>query len=896
MKKIFLFSIYFLTSCFLITQAVSQQLCVNPPNCIQNGGLVAVPALGDMNQGANVANWWVSHGSPSCGGGTVWMWSYGGNGEGIFSCYNFVAGRTYNICYSAAYSGTNPNGALQIRSHSALVQNFNIGIPGFGTGNLIQSNPVTNPVMTNFSVSYTPTINHTQLWIYPFLLQDDGATQYAVNVDNVHIEDISIAVFTPVITASGPFQNGVPVTFSASGGPAGSVYTWSPSGIVGNTITVIPNCDKEQIISVTANYNNCPPPVPGICTRRSNVASITVIAKDCCSDTCYWKVTGNNIIGNNNIFGTLTPPNTAAADVRLYTSGVYRGIMDRFGSWGMGTSSGFLPNGKLQVHRTEKDRHIDVTGKAPSIKFYATETLPSTWPNSGPKIGLATSPNDFTNLSAVNDFVIENTSDADIIFGTNWLNGNSLERMKIDNKGEVGINTIASGFQDPTAFLHVNCTGNNTAAGFSDVRFESLESGTGKVMVINNSGYVFNSGITLPPVVGNVVSICTTANFIPKVQTTGSPNLVCSQVFDNGTNVGIGTTTPGTKLDVLANSTGLINVAVRAQATGTSTGINIGSLNTTNSTTSVIGIGAHSTTSNNQISIGATGWVSGSNSTSSKIGLWGTANANSCTGNNVGVYGQVNSTVGFCSSHFAGYFAGQTLSGGPALVISDSSLKTNIEDLQNGMEIINALQPRTYDFDSRVNSGFALTDKHQYGFISQELERVLPDVVTEIQGPASIDQNGNVTENSTKYKAINYDALIAVLVKGLQEQNERINALEEIVNNCCGENHLKKSSIMEGSKGIIDVKISENTVVLNQNVPNPFAESTFISYQIPESFFNAQIVFNNSYGQVIKVVEISESGKGGLNVYAHDLSSGHYTYSLVIDGKTVETKKMIKQE
>ena len=46
---------------------------------------------------------------------------------------------------------------------------------------------------------------------------------------------------------------------------------------------------------------------------------------------------------------------------------------------------------------------------------------------------------------------------------------------------------------------------------------------------------------------------------------------------------------------------------------------------------------------------------------------------------------------------------------------------------------------------------------------------------------------------------------------------------------------------------------------------------------------------------ILKIVDINEKGSGQLNVYAADLSSGNYTYSLIADGKLVETKKMIKQ-
>ena len=44
---------------------------------------------------------------------------------------------------------------------------------------------------------------------------------------------------------------------------------------------------------------------------------------------------------------------------------------------------------------------------------------------------------------------------------------------------------------------------------------------------------------------------------------------------------------------------------------------------------------------------------------------------------------------------------------------------------------------------------------------------------------------------------------------------------------------------------------------------------------------------------MIQLVEINERGKGELIVYANNLSSGIYTYFLVADGKTIDSKKMI---
>jgi hypothetical protein len=91
----------------------------------------------------------------------------------------------------------------------------------------------------------------------------------------------------------------------------------------------------------------------------------------------------------------------------------------------------------------------------------------------------------------------------------------------------------------------------------------------------------------------------------------------------------------------------------------------------------------------------------------------------------------------------------------------------------------------------------------------------------------------------------------------------------------------------------------ENTqaIVLNQNEPNPFAENTTITWNIPSTEnkeLNAMLLFYDNTGSVLKTVKINQPGSGSLLVYGSKLSSGIYTYSLVVDTKTVETKRMMK--
>jgi hypothetical protein len=87
----------------------------------------------------------------------------------------------------------------------------------------------------------------------------------------------------------------------------------------------------------------------------------------------------------------------------------------------------------------------------------------------------------------------------------------------------------------------------------------------------------------------------------------------------------------------------------------------------------------------------------------------------------------------------------------------------------------------------------------------------------------------------------------------------------------------------------------KNAGGMDQNMPNPFNDKTTITYNTPASFSTAQIVITSIEGKLIKAVNINTHGEGQLEMDTYDLGKGMYMYSLVIDGKTVETRKMIKE-
>ena len=86
---------------------------------------------------------------------------------------------------------------------------------------------------------------------------------------------------------------------------------------------------------------------------------------------------------------------------------------------------------------------------------------------------------------------------------------------------------------------------------------------------------------------------------------------------------------------------------------------------------------------------------------------------------------------------------------------------------------------------------------------------------------------------------------------------------------------------------------NEKIASLEQNNPNPFTNQTSISYFVPANAQSASIAITSATGQILKTVSISDRGQGVLDLKADNLPQGTYQYTLVVDGKSVKTNKMI---
>ena len=101
--------------------------------------------------------------------------------------------------------------------------------------------------------------------------------------------------------------------------------------------------------------------------------------------------------------------------------------------------------------------------------------------------------------------------------------------------------------------------------------------------------------------------------------------------------------------------------------------------------------------------------------------------------------------------------------------LSDRRLKIDPTAISNASEILMKLEPMSYYFDRQNFSELNLPTQKQYGLIAQDVEMILPELVS------SMPSNSE----AYNYKSVNYNALISILVSAYKEQEIRISSLEK---------------------------------------------------------------------------------------------------------------------
>jgi hypothetical protein len=253
--------------------------------------------------------------------------------------------------------------------------------------------------------------------------------------------------------------------------------------------------------------------------------------------------------------------------------------------------------------------------------------------------------------------------------------------------------------------------------------------------------------------------------------------------------------------------------------------------------------------------------------------------------------------------------------------LSDGRFKFNIQQKVKGLEFINKLRPVTYQMNSQALDSFLIQNmsdsakiRHKArlnfgpstaiihaGFIAQQVDSAAQTcgfTSSIVHRPA----------NNTDPYTLAYAEIVVPLVKAVQELSHTIDSMAvhsrstdsllNVLQNCCTQGSLQKtypnnSNDQDNSINIQNIELTNNAV-LYQNSPNPFGSGTTIKYFVPDNA-NSQITFYDEFGNQIKIYKIEGNGMGQLNIDSSNLSTGMYSYSLIVNGKVIDTKKMVKQ-
>lgn len=75
--------------------------------------------------------------------------------------------------------------------------------------------------------------------------------------------------------------------------------------------------------------------------------------------------------------------------------------------------------------------------------------------------------------------------------------------------------------------------------------------------------------------------------------------------------------------------------------------------------------------------------------------------------------------------------------------------------------------------------------------------------------------------------------------------------------------------------------------------PNPMANTAVVNYYIPSKYTNPQMVIRNMVGKTLKTYSLKSGVQTKLNISSSSLSNGVYFYSIISDGQTLTTKKLV---
>jgi hypothetical protein len=351
-----------------------------------------------------------------------------------------------------------------------------------------------------------------------------------------------------------------------------------------------------------------------------------------------------------------------------------------------------------------------------------------------------------------------------------------------DTLGEIEFNgEDSAGNKQAYGLIHASILSPTSTAEQGQIHFETATAGAlTEKMIIGTTNLVINE-------IGAVFNV--------RIEGDGEANLFYTDATND--RIGVGTATPGYRLDVTRNGGGGDNAQI-ARITDSNTSNSLGPLHLTVGATNhfagnagmvlagtngiglAVGDGSDlaaqrklTIDSSGNVLIGAT-----SNPNNAKV-VVDFAGGSSSSRGLIMNSGSTASTAMIAFQNPNGYAQGEILTSGTTTsynIVSDYRLKENVTPMTGALEKVVALKPCTYTWKVDGSSG--------QGFIAHELQAVIPDCVTgkkdAVETVDDFDIEGKKigTKEVNRYQGMDTSFLVATLVSAIQELKAEIDLLK----------------------------------------------------------------------------------------------------------------------
>lgn len=246
---------------------------------------------------------------------------------------------------------------------------------------------------------------------------------------------------------------------------------------------------------------------------------------------------------------------------------------------------------------------------------------------------------------------------------------------------------------------------------------------------------------------------------------------------------------------------------------------------------------------------------------------------------------------------YAGYFDGNVKVTGSLQGNVVNSADVNAKNTQTLRPINSALDgiasanPFMYIVRTQVpgiGTGVVLDSATQTGTVAPVSDPVFPfgesyyalDVNAVKQSfPALIikDAQGN--------EYVNYTQLVPILVQAIKELKTELDDLKEAV-------AASGTRKVNAATNIATNTLDEGRGSISQNTPNPFTGQSTVRVSVPDDASDAYVDILTLNGASVKRIPVS-NGLSEVSLSSFEFAPGTYLYTLVVNGKVSETRRMV---